>query len=74
MTNKNEFGHSASSKNQNNSSPSKKEDPNLNFKQSELIDLIKHKLKEKNSFNSRVKTDVNDKEETLQKKFQKKQG
>lgn len=74
MTHKNDFGHYSSSKNQSNCSPSKKEDPNLNIKQSELIDLIKHKLREKNSFNGRVKTDGNDKEEVVQRKFQKKQG
>jgi hypothetical protein len=74
ITHKSEFGHYSSSKNQNNCSPSKKEDPNLNFKQAELIDLIKHKLREKNSFNGRVKTDGNEKEEAVQRKFQKKQG
>lgn len=74
MTHKSEFGHFASSKNQNTCSPTKKEDSNLIFKQSELIDLIKHKLREKNSFNGRVKTDLNDKEDTLQRKLQKKQA
>ena len=74
MPDKSEFSHHGSTKNQNISPPSKKEDPNINFKQSELIDLIKHKLKEKNSFNSRVKTDANEKEEIVQKRNQKKQG